>query len=96
VHFEITNATSRTYYFGVFQWTTEDKLVCGRGVIGRDAPGGRVRSGATVEGLGGSTPEVPVTVAIWAIPCGEGCNDVPIGEFVVPISAVEPPQPGAT
>lgn len=96
VHFEITNATSRTFYFGVFQWTTEDNLVCGRGVIGRDVSGGLVPSGATVDGLGGSAPEVPATVAIWARPCGEGCNDVPIGEFVVPISAVEPPQPGAT
>src|SRR5262245_61429485 len=28
-HFEITNATDRTYYFGVTSWITEDNLVCG-------------------------------------------------------------------
>lgn len=95
-HFEITNATGRTYYFRAFQWMTEDNLVCGRGVIGHDATNGPVGSGATVEGMGGSSPDLPMTVAIWASPCGDGCQAVPIGEFVVPISAIEPPLPVST
>jgi hypothetical protein len=89
-HFELTNLTDRDLYFAVFHWTTDDNLVCGRGVTSYDGMGGPVPAGSTVEGLGGSTPEVPVTVAIWDKPCGEGCTDPPIGEFVVRISAVEP------
>jgi hypothetical protein len=96
-HFEITNATSRTYYFGGMHWATEDNLVCGRGVVGRDSvPGGRLRPGAIVERGGGSTPDSPLTVSIWADPCGEGCDRVPLGQYLVPVSMVEPPEPVAS
>lgn len=95
-HIEITNASSRAYYFGVSHWVTEENLVCGRGVIDHSSRGGRIARGATVERLGGSTPEVPVTVAVWANPCGEGCNRPPIGNYVVPVSSVEPPVPIAS
>jgi hypothetical protein len=96
-HFEITNATSRTYYFGGMHWATEDNLVCGRGVVGRDSvPGGRLGPGATVEGGGGSTPDSPMTGSIWADPCGEGCDRVPLGQYLVPVSMVEPPVPVAS
>jgi len=95
-HFEVVNATDRDYYFKVVQWMTEDNLVCGRGVVGHDSFSSPVPSRATVEAGGGSTTEVPVTVAIWDRPCGEGCNVSPIGEYVVPISMVEPPQPLST
>ena len=78
--FEITNATSRSYYFGVSEWITEDNLVCGRGVTEHRAPRVRLRPGVTVKAFGGSTPEIPVTVAIWVDSCGQGCNGVPIGE----------------
>jgi hypothetical protein len=95
-HFEITNATSRDYYFGATFWVTEDNLVCGRGVTDHSAPGGRVPRGSTVAGLGGSTLETPLTVSIWASPCGDGCYRDPIGKYVVPVSSVEPPSPGST
>ncbi len=95
-HFEVTNATDRDYYFKVIGWTTEDNLVCGRGVIGHDGFGSPVPSRATVEAGGGSTVEIPVTVAIWDRPCGDGCNDRAVGEIVVPISMVEPPLPMST
>ena len=90
-HFEVTNATNRDYYFEVVTWSTEDNLVCGRGVTGHDSFGSPVPPGQTVEVDGGSTVDFPVTVAIWDYPCGEACSDPPIGELVVPISMVEPP-----
>lgn len=95
-HFAVTNATARDYYFKVIAWTTEDNLVCGRGVIGHDGFGSPVPSGATIEAGGGSTVQVPVTVAIWDRPCGDGCNDPQIGEILVPISIIEPPAPVST
>jgi hypothetical protein len=95
-HFKITNATSRTYYVGVFSWDTEDNLLCGRGVLAHDHPGGRVGAGKTIERLGGSPQEALTTVSIWAEPCGEGCYRDPIGQYVVPMSSVEPPLPGST
>jgi len=88
--FEITNGTSLTYYGGVTTWVTEDDLVCGRGVIGHDSLVGRIAPGATVDWSGGSTADVPLTVAIWDSPCGEGCYRTPVGAYVVPISSVEP------
>jgi hypothetical protein len=95
-HFEIANTTSRTYYIGVTSWDTEDNLVCGRGVIDHSNNGGRLRPGRTVQRGGGSTPEVPLTVSIWANPCGEGCYRKPIGQYVVPLSSIEPPTPLAS
>jgi len=94
-HFEITNATTWTYFGRVMSWVTEDDLVCGRGVIGHDSPVGRIGSGETIEWWDGSTADVPVTVEIWDHPCGEGCEGAPIGAYLVPMSPLEP-VPGST
>jgi len=95
-HFEITNSTDRDYYFKAIAWSTDDNLACGRGVNGHDVFNGRISAGMTTQGVGGSTPEVPMTVAIWPEPCGDGCTEPSVGDFVIPISTVEPPRPGAT
>jgi hypothetical protein len=92
-HFEVTHVTDRDYYLKVVTWSTEDNLVCGRGITGHDGFASPLFAGTTVQAGGGSTVEVPVTVAIWDRPCGEACSDPPIGEIIVPISMVEPPPP---
>jgi len=92
-HFEIINTSDRQYYFAVFYWVTEDDLVCGRGVIARDSVAGPIGPGSTFVVDGGSTPQSPVTVSIWGDPCGDGCTRTPIGEYLIPISSVEPPPP---
>jgi hypothetical protein len=95
-HFEVTNATDRDYYFKVIGWTSYENLVCGRGVIGHDGFGSPVSAGATVQAGGGSSSDIPVTVAIWDRPCGDGCDDSSIGQVLVPISTIEPPLPMST
>jgi hypothetical protein len=88
-HLEITNATSRTYYYRVSRWVTM-QLDCGRGVTEQEAVRGPIAAGETIEIGGGSTPDVPATVGIWDRPCGEACSAPPIGLIVVPVSSVEP------
>lgn len=95
-HLEVTNRTGVTYFGRVMAWVTEDRLECGRGVLGQDSPIGRIGPGETVAWADGSTRERPVTVEIWDHPCGEGCEGTPIGVYLVPISSVEPPVPGST
>jgi hypothetical protein len=95
-HFEVRNATARTYYVAVFYWETADNLVCGRGVTFRDSIAGAVDPGSTFLVDGGSTTEVPATVSIWDAPCGEACDRPPIGQYVVPLSSIEPPVPMQT
>ncbi len=94
--FVITNLTSFTYFVGVTSWATEDDLVCGRGVIGRTDVDGRLGPGSTLQLRGGSSAEIPATVEIWSDPCGEGCSRPPVGEYLLPISTVEPPAPLST
>lgn len=86
---EITNATSRTYYYRVSSWVAW-QLVCGRGIVEEEAVRGPIGAGETIKIGDGSTPDVPVTVGIWDQPCGEACTGPPIGLIVVPVSSVEP------
>ena len=95
-HVEITNATTHTYYVGASFWVTEDNLVCGRGVIEQATSWGRLRPGRTIERGGGSSSEIPLTISIWEVPCSDGCTRDPIGQYLVPVSSVEPPVPGST
>lgn len=95
-HFEITNSTLGTYYVGVAQWVTEDDLICGRGVIAHSSPGGQLPRNGTFQGTGGSEPEAPLVVSIWDDPCGDECTRPPVGKYVVPVSPVDPPAPGAS
>ena len=92
-HFELRNATARRYYFAVYSWQTADNLVCGRGVTFRESIAGSVDPGSTFLVDGGSTPEMPATVSIWDAPCGEACDRPPLGQYVVPLSSIEPPVP---
>ena len=88
-HTEIINATSRTYYYQLSRWPT-DQLVCGLGQHEQGLQKGPIAAGRTVEIGEGSTPDVPVTIEIWDAPCGEGCDRPPIGAYVVPVSTIEP------
>ena len=88
-HFEITNATSRTYYYRVSAWFT-DLLDCGLGVTESEYMRGPIKAGETIEVGEGSTKLVSVTVGIWDHPCGEACSSPPIGWIFVPMSSVEP------
>ena len=88
-HTQITNATSRTYYYQLSRWPT-DQLVCGMGRHEEALQKGPIAAGRTVEIGEASTPEVPVTIEIWDAPCGEGCERPPIGAYVVPVSPTEP------
>lgn len=95
-HFEINNTTGQTYYFKSFSWQTDANLPCGPGVIAHESATGPVNAGSKVSVDGGSTPEIPVTVSVWPEPCGEGCDRPPSGQYLVPISTIEPPTPGHT
>lgn len=94
--FEISNTTGQTYYFKSFSWQTENDLPCGPGVIAHELATGPVDAGSKVLVDGGSTTGVAVTVSVWLEPCGEGCDRPPSGQYVVPISTIEPPRPGHT
>jgi hypothetical protein len=96
-HFEIINATNRIYYLTVRYWVVEDNLVCGRGWLDHRDVLGRIRPGARLERSGGSTPgEIPTRVELWAEPCPDNCHREPDGEYELPTSTVEPPEPGST
>lgn len=88
-HFEITNATGRTYYYRVSTWFT-DLLDCGLGVTESETVRGPIKAGETIEVGEGSTKKVSVTVGIWDQPCGEACSSPPIGWIFVPVSSIEP------
>jgi len=88
-HLEITNATSRTYYYRVSRWVTM-QLDCGRGITEQEAVRGPIAAGETIQVGEGSTPDAPVAVGIWDRPCGEACSAPPMGWIVVPVSSVEP------
>ena len=88
-HFEITNATSATYYYEIGRWPTA-QLVCGLGRIEQGMQSGPVGAGKTVQIGEGSTADVPITVKIWDAPCGDGCDRPPIGSYLVPVSTIEP------
>lgn len=90
LHAQIINSTSQTYYYRISRWPTE-QLVCGFGRHEQDLQDGPIAATETVEFSESSTPDTPVTVAIWDEPCGEGgCDGPPMGLYVVPISTVEP------
>lgn len=88
-HTEITNPTNRTYYYRVSRWSAAH-LLCGHDLVEHEVERGPIAAGETIDYTGGSTPDAPLTVAIWDGPCGEACHRPPIGLYVVSVSSVEP------
>ena len=89
---EITNGTTRTYYYRVSGWHPEQFETC-RAFDEREVERGPIAPGATVQAMiwaFGDRLDVPVTVAFWDEPCGEACHREPIAAMQVLRSAIEP------
>jgi len=93
---EITNLTDRTYYYRVAGWQPAQFETCpafGAEEVeeGPITPGATVRVGIVAFA---DQMDVPIIVAVWDTPCGEGCQRAaPIGAMLVERS---PLQPGAS
>ena len=87
----ITNRTSKTYYYRVSGWQTDQFEFCralgevefGRGPI---APGATERVGVASDWQRAA----PVTVGLWDKPCGEACVSEPVAALIVELSPVAP------
>jgi hypothetical protein len=90
---EITNATGRTYYYRVAGWEAAKFETC-EALGEEEVEEGPIAPGSTVQVsivAFMDRPDVPVTVAFWDKPCGEGCQrDAPAAALVVERSALEP------
>lgn len=89
---EITNRTSRTFYYRVSGWQPDQFETC-RALGEVEAQRGPIAPGATERVIvdpGWQQAGVPVTVALWDKPCGEACVREPVAAMVVELSPVEP------
>jgi hypothetical protein len=90
----ITNSTDRTYWYRISGWTLERLAMCPGIVIAeQESQRGPLPGHAVVEGTIGyvrSLDSLRIGVGIWDHPCGEGCNEAPIGFIPIPRSWVEP------
>ena len=89
---EITNRATLTYYYRVAGWEPAQFETC-RALAEVEAQRGPIAPGATERVA--IDPNwwqsgVPVTVAFWDEPCGEGCQREPFAATQVELSPVEP------
>lgn len=89
---EIVNGTSRTYYYRVAAWQPEQFETC-RGLLESEIERGPLDPGTTVRVMLAAfveRPDVPISIAFWDKPCGEGCQHAPVAAILVARSPVTP------
>jgi hypothetical protein len=90
---EITNRTERTYYYRVAGWQPAQFETC-RALGEEEVEEGPIAPGGTVQVMivaFADRMDVPITVAFWDKPCGEGCQRAaPIAAMLVARSPLEP------
>ena len=90
---QVTNRTERTYYYRVAGWQPAQFETC-TALGAEEIEEGPIARGATVQiGIAAFADriEVPITIALWAERCGEGCQrDAPIAAMLVERSPLEP------
>jgi len=90
---EITNRTDRTFYYRVAGWQPAQFETC-RAFGEEGVEEGPIAPGATVGVMIAAFADrmdVPITVAFWDEPCGEGCQRAaPLAAMLVERSPLEP------
>jgi hypothetical protein len=88
----ITNGTGMTWYYRVSGWQPAEFETC-RALAELEVVRGPIAPGATERVTVDPTwrqAGVPVTIAFWDEPCGEGCQREPVAAIGVELSALEP------
>lgn len=90
---EIVNHSDRTYYYRVAGWQPAQFETC-RALGEQEVQEGPIAPGATVQVMivaFADRMDVPIAVAFWDQPCGEGCQRAaPIAAMLVARSPLEP------
>jgi len=88
----ITNRTNRLVFYRLAAWERAQLETC-IGILEMEIQRGPIAGGQTITTTLGpyiDRPDLPVTIAIWDAPCGEGCDLPPVGGMVIDRSTREP------